>query len=99
MKFLCGCDVAYKEQRYSTQRIEYGQRACPEHGAPLANYLSPSVQGMSGSMKPDWKAMSPPGKFTPVLNPESVARQIVLRDLDRQAQEVLAELRAKDNGK
>jgi hypothetical protein len=99
MNFLCGCNVEHKQRVYRVQRIENGMLVCPEHGKPLKNYMSPTVQHESGHQVPDWKAMSPPGSFTPVLEPESVARQVVLRDLDRQGQEILAGLRAKGNGK
>ena len=100
MKFLCGCNVEAKEQRYKTVRKdEAGRRICPEHGAQLENFMSPQVQGPAGNRVPDWKAMSPGGSFVPVMDPDSVAHQVMLRDLPRQADEILAQLRAKDNGK
>lgn len=99
MNFLCGCNAEHKRRVYRVDRVENGMLVCPEHGAPLKNFMSPTVQHESGHQVPDWKAMSPPGKFVPELNPESVARQTVLRDLDRQGKEILGQLRAKGNGK
>jgi hypothetical protein len=99
MNFICGCDVEAKRRVYRNDRVENGMLVCPEHGKPLKNYMSPTVQHESGHQVPDWKAMSPAGSFTPVLDPESVKRQAVLRDLDRQGKEILATLRAKGNGK
>jgi hypothetical protein len=99
VKFLCGCDVEAKQASYRTVRTDdAGNPICPEHGSHVYGFASPQITGPAGNRVPDWKAMSTSGKFIPVMEPESVARQIALRDLDRQAQEHLAERRSVGNG-
>jgi hypothetical protein len=98
MNFLCGCDVEKKQQRYGTHRFQGDMPVCPEHGLPLSNFMSPTVRHPQGHEMIDWSKMRSPGKFVPVMEPESVERQRQLRDLDRQADEILKNRRLGGNG-
>jgi hypothetical protein len=89
MNFLCGCDVEQKLKSYGKERIEQGMSVCPEHGYPLKGYLSPLRQSGAGNMVIDYSKMRTPGNFVPEINSESAERQRVLRDLDKQAEEIL----------
>lgn len=108
--FLCGCKIG--PRRGYSRRVVGGEKkivgdvevifggieVCPEHGDFPWGYLSPSKRGPQGNIVTDYSKMGSGTMKSLELNPESVARQVVLRSLDEQAARIAKNRKRRKNG-